>query len=106
MSNDKQLPTPSIQPQDTPPPLLLEVMTVMVQIVSILLAAAVFIVNLVRGGEPVTAGIRAAVVLLSSGLLGWMASYLLTGLFIWLLGRLRPKASAAARAISTQSWEA
>ena len=105
MSDEDQSPTPSNQPDDVlrPPPLLLEVMTVVVQAGAVLLAASVFVVNIVRGGEPVTAGIRAAVVLLSSGLLGWIANYLLASLFVWLL---RPKAPAAARTTSTQSWEA
>ncbi len=108
MSDDNQSPTPSNQPDDVllPSPLLLDVMRAIVPVGAILLAASVFVVNLVRGGEPVTAGIRAAVVLLSSGLLGWIANYLLASLFVWLLGMLKPKASAAARATSTQSWEA
>lgn len=107
MSNAGQSPSTPIQSEDVvlPSPLLLDVMRAIVPVGAVLLAASVFVVNLVRGGEPVTAGIRAVVVLLSSGLLGWIANYLLASLFMWLLGMLKPKAPAAARATSTQSWE-
>ncbi len=108
MSNAGQSPPTPIQPDDVvlPSPLLLDVMRAIVPLGAILLAASVFVVNIVRGGEPIAAGVRAAVVLLSSGLLGWLANYLLASLFVWLLGMVRSKAQADARATSTRSWEA
>lgn len=89
-----------------PAPLLLEVVRYAVELGAILFALVVFVASLVNGAEAFTAGARAAAALFATGLLGWVAAYLLANTFLRVLHTLKPKTKEETPPTSTQSWEA
>ena len=89
-----------------PAPLLLDAVRYLVELGAILFALFVFVTSLINGAEPFTAGTRAAAALFATGLLGWVATYLLANLFLWLLGALKPKTKEETPPTSSQTWEA
>lgn len=108
----KEGPTPQTPPTTPskdvtlPAPLLLEAVRYVVELGAILFALIVFVISLVNGAEPFTAGARAAAALFVIGLLGWVTAYLLANTFLWVLRTLKPKAKEETPPTSTQSWEA
>jgi hypothetical protein len=73
--------------------------------VPIFSALAVFAVGMISGNDLMAAGMRAAVTLAGTGLVGWVVVFTLGQILLWLIAAPKP-VQVTPPVTSTQSWEA
>lgn len=104
---DSTLPTHKTEMANVPPPTAFVAVRSLATLVPVIAALATFVSGLLSGNDMVTAALKALVALAATGVLSWIAVYLIAQMLLWLIaGSKRKEHEAEAEPVSTKTWEA